>query len=172
LHYSTVHNFGFRTSLIVGWTSVSLQLIGDITNENCLFTSEGKVVNSYVDLLVYTPYNTKILTNAWENFCTEDGSNRFLRNAGQYLRYYTVYKARRQTLKLTAVKTSNFKGLNTVLTRALHYSLPWASWGQSTLFTPYLPKLHFNIIFPYVPRSVKWFFLSDLPTKILNAFLI
>jgi len=36
-------------------------------------------------------------------------------------------------------------------------------------FQPYLFKICLNIIFPSMPRPLKWTLLSDFPTKILTA---
>jgi hypothetical protein len=49
----------------------------------------------------------------------------------------------------------------TVFKRARHHSLLWARWIQSTLLSPYFPKIHSNIIFPSTPTSFKW----SLPFK-------
>jgi len=44
--------------------------------------------------------------------------------------------------------------LITLLARAYHWSLSWASWMQSTLNTMY--KINFNIILPCMPKSYMW----------------
>jgi len=37
-------------------------------------------------------------------------------------------------------------------------------------FPNYSPKIHFNITFLFMPRSIEWY--SGIPTEVLYAFLI
>jgi hypothetical protein len=52
----------------------------------------------------------------------------------------------------------------TMFTRTYYQSLFWAKLIYSTHSAPCFFKIHFNIIFPYTPRSYKW----SLPIKFSN----
>jgi hypothetical protein len=54
--------------------------------------------------------------------------------------------------------------------KACLWYLSWVKWIVCTL-PPDFPKIHFNIILPSMPMSIKWFFPSGLMAKTLHSFL-
>jgi hypothetical protein len=74
-----------------------------------------------------------------------------LHGAGHYLRSW---------LSLSLSKKSCFfygtRRFITVLTKARHWTLSWASWIKIRPIDPYLPKVQLNVILPPTPRSSQW----------------
>jgi len=121
------------------------------------------------------------------SFHLEDGSNKFLRNAGILPHHYTASQPRRPRLESpnaieqshswetdshsTSQEIPRLYGTRmfiTVFTRARYWSPSWVGLIQSTVSPPYFPKIHSNIFFPSTPRSSRWSLPFSIAVKTSN----